>query len=427
MLNSIIIIVISLMLSALFSGMEIAFVASNKLLLQLDKSNKSLTSDIISIFYAHPQTFISTILVGNNICLVIFSIETASVLAPYLTPYLGDNALVLSLAQSLIATAVVLFLGEYIPKSIFRNNANLCLRIFAPIILPVYAVLYPVALFITWLCIGIMKLFGVKSKGDDEQLTFSRADFNFLIREKLDTDENDKDLEPEVKILQNALDFSKVKLRECYVPRTEITALPVTTDADTLLNTFAISGHTKIVIYAEDIDNIIGYIHSNEMFEHRDEWQKHIVQMPIAPENMAAQKLMRIFLRTNKSMAIVVDEFGGTAGIITLEDIIEEILGDIQDEHDSEDVTAKQLSKNEFLVSGRMPVDECNEKFNLCLPESDDYETVAGMILHTCARFPKINEQVQIPLDSDDKNKKTANVKCLKITNNRIELVKITL
>ena len=413
------------MLSALFSGMEIAFVSSNKLLLQLDKSNKSLTSDIISIFYAHPQIFISTILVGNNICLVVFSIMIANMLAPLLTPYFA-NDLLLSLVQSLIATVIVLFFGEYIPKTIFRANANACLRIFAPLLLPIYALLYPVAQFTSWLSKGVMRLFGIRNSGEDNQLAFTRADFSYLLQETMDTDAQQHELEPEVKILQNALDFSKVKLRECYVPRTEITALPVTVDQETLLKTFVESGHSKIVVYAEDIDNIVGYIHSNEMFQHRTEWQKHIVSMPIVPENMAAQKLMQMFLRKKKSMAIVVDEFGGTAGIITLEDIIEEIFGDIQDEHDAEDMTAKKISDNEYLVSGRMPVDECNEKFSLRLPESDDYETLAGMVLYTCARFPKINEQVQIPLDPDKPDGEKISVKCLKVTYNRIELVKIT-
>ncbi|HBZ33695.1 MAG TPA: hemolysin [Bacteroidales bacterium] len=425
-MENVVIIVLSLLFSALFSGMEIAFVSSNKLLLQLDKSDNSLTSDIISIFYDHPQIYISTILVGNNICLVVFSIKMADLLAPYLAPITQGHDLLLAFMQSLIATIIVLFMGEYIPKSIFHSNANLCLRIFAPLLLPIYAVLYPVAMFVTWLSILIMKIFGVKDRNNSSQFTFTRADFNYLLQETLDTDTEQHNIEPEVKILQNALDLTNVKLRECYVPRTDITAMPVTASASELIKAFVQSGHSKIVVYADDIDNIVGYIHSNEMFNHRDEWQKHIVQMPIVPESMAAQKLMQLFLRKKKSMAIVVDEFGGTAGIITLEDIMEEIFGDIQDEHDAEVITAKQVSDNEYLVSGRLPVDEFNEKFALKLPESDNYETLAGLILHQCARFPKINEQLTINLNEDMSEGKKIKVQCLKITNNRIELVKIT-
>ncbi len=414
-MNIITAIIITLCFSAFFSGMEIAFVSSNKLRFELDKKQRSLTSSILSIFYNHPEQYISTMLVGNNVCLVIYGLLMARIMTPWLTPL--ENQFLITLVQTIIATAIVLVTGEFLPKSIFRVNSNFWLRTFSVLLLIFYVVLYPIASFVTWLSLGILRLFGIKSNPSAHENAFSRVDLNYLIQESFENQEDKKDVGTEVKIFQNALDFSKVKLRDCLVPRTEVVALDYDVDPETLKQTFIETGFSKIPIYKGNIDNIIGYIHSSEMFQHQQNWREHINQIPIVPENMAAQKLMKIFMKEKKSIAVVVDEFGGTAGIVTLEDIMEEIFGEIEDEHDTHDYIAEQTGENEYLFSGRLEISEINEKFHLNLSESDAYDTIAGFILYHHQHFPKLNEIIQID---------NYTFKCIKATNNRIELVKMS-
>ena len=394
--------------------MEIAFVTSNKLRFELDKKQRDLSSSILSIFYKYPQQYISTMLVGNNVSLVIYGLLMADVLTPWLKPI--GNQFLITLFQTILATVIVLFTGEFLPKTIFRVNPNLWLRVFSWLLLLVYVLLYPISRFSTWLSMGILKMLRVEISETTQENVFSRIDLNYLIQETFESHQNEKELENEVKIFQNALDFSKVKLRDCSVPRTEIIALDYDTDVVTLKQTFIETGLSKIPIYRGDIDNIVGYIHSSEMFEHQKDWKKQINQIPIVPENMAAQKLMKLFMLQKKSIAVVVDEFGGTAGIITLEDIIEEIFGEIEDEHDNRGYMAEQTGEKEYIFSGRLEVKAANAKFNLEIPESDDYETIAGFILHNHQHFPKLNEVIRI---------EGFTIKCVKVTNNRIELVKV--
>lgn len=394
--------------------MEIAFVTSNKLRFELDKKQRDLTSSILSIFYKYPQQYISTMLVGNNVSLVIYGLLMADVLTPWLKPI--GNQFLITLFQTILATVIVLFTGEFLPKTIFRVNPNLWLRIFSWLLLLFYILLYPISRFSTWLSMGILKMLRVKISDTTQENVFSRIDLNYLIQETFESHQNEKELENEVKIFQNALDFSKVRLRDCSVPRTEIIALDYDTDVVTLKQTFIETGLSKIPIYRGDIDNIVGYIHSSEMFEHQNDWKKQINQIPIVPENMAAQKLMKLFMLQKKSIAVVVDEFGGTAGIITLEDIIEEIFGEIEDEHDNIGYMAEQTGEKEYIFSGRLEVKTANTKFNLQIPESDEYETIAGFILNSHQHFPKLNEVIRI---------EGFTIKCVKVTNNRIELVKV--
>ena len=353
-------------------------------------------------------------LVGNNICLVIYGLLMAQTMNPWLSP-LGSQFLI-TLIQTILATIIVLFTGEFLPKAIFRLNPNLFLRVFSWLLLLFYIVLYPISRFSTWVSIKILRLFKVKVNSSTKDNVFSRIDLNYLIQESFENPESEKELENEVKIFQNALDFSNVKLRDCFVPRTEIIALDYESDTETLKETFIETGFSKILIYKGDIDNIVGYIHQSEMFEHQNDWKKQINQIPIVPENMAAQKLMKMFLSQKKSIAVVVDEFGGTAGIVTLEDIMEEIFGEIEDEHDIQDYIAEKISDNEFLLSGRLEVETINERFGLEIPESDDYETIAGFVLHNHQHFPKLNEVIRIEKYS---------IKCMKVSNNRVELVKL--
>lgn len=406
----------SLIFSAFFSGMEIAFVSSNKLRFELNKKQKDLASSILSVFYRHPQRYISTMLVGNNISLVIYGILMAKILEPGLG-FLGNQFLI-TFTQTIIATVLVLITGEFLPKTIFRINPNLWLRVFSWLLYAFYILLYPVSGFSSWLSIRILRLTGVRVIQGSQTNIFSRIDLNYLIQESFDNEQSETEFENEVKIFQNALDFSKVRLRDCFVPRTEIIALEYNTNLETLKQTFIETGLSKIPIYKTDIDNIIGYIHSSEMFQHQNEWKKYINQIPIVPENMAAQKLMKIFMQQKKSIAVVVDEFGGTAGIITLEDIMEEIFGEIEDEHDNRDYTAEKTGENEYLLSGRLEVKNANAKFNLNIPESEEYDTIAGFILNHHQHFPKLNEVLKIEGFS---------FKCVKVSNNRIELVKITI
>ena len=339
----------------------------------------------------------------------------AEILTPYLLPI--DNQIIITLIQTIIATSIVLFTGEFLPKTIFRLNPNFFLRFFAGLLLLFYVVLFPISRLSTWLSIYILRIFGLKINTITEENVFSRIDLNYLIQESFENPESEKELENEVKIFQNALDFSKVKLRDCCVPRTEIVALDFNSSIVALKETFIETGFSKIPIFKDDVDNIIGYIHSSEMFEHQNDWKKHINQIPIVPENMAAQKLMKIFMTQKKSIAVVVDEFGGTAGIVTLEDIVEEIFGEIEDEHDIQEYVGEKLNDQEYLFSGRLEVETINSRFNLNIPESDDYETIGGYILHNYQHFPKLNEVIRIDKFS---------IKCMKVSNNRIELVKLT-
>lgn len=396
--------------------MEIAFVSSNKLRFELDKKQRNLTSSILSVFYSQPQQFISSMLVGNNIALVVYGLMMADFLLPAF--YFTQNQFLITLFQTIIATSIVLITGEFLPKTFFRSNPNLWLRVFTLPLILFYVLLYPIAFFTTWLSKVILSLFnpGKMEKGNDN--LFSRIDLSYLLMESYDKNNQQEQIDSEVKIFQNALDFSKIKLRDCSVPRTEIVALEYGTHLDTLKQTFIETGFSKIPIYKENIDNIIGYIHASEMFEHPQEWRKYIKQIPIVPENMTAHKLMKLFMQHKKSMAIVVDEHGGTNGIVTLEDIIEEIFGEIEDEHDNREYFAKQINENEFILSGRMEVQQANEKFNLNIPESDEYETIAGFILHHHQHFPKLNEIIRIG---------EFNLRCIKVTNNRIELIRLFL
>ncbi len=396
--------------------MEIAFVSSSKLRFELEKMRPNLTSSMLSVFYRHPQQFISSMLVGNNIVLVVYGLKMADLLTPLFS--FTDNQFVITLLQTIIATIIVLFTGEFLPKTLFRINPNSWLRAFSWLVFLFYIVLYPIAIFTTWLSKNFLRLFKMNTDSDDNNNMFSRIDLSYLVQESFDTKNSEEELNTEVKIFQNALDFSKIKLRDCSVPRTEIVALDYNTYLETLKQTFIETGFSKIPIYKENIDNIIGYIHSSEMFEHPHEWRKYIRQIPIVPENMTAHKLMKLFMQQKKSIAVVVDEHGGTEGMVTLEDIIEEIFGEIEDEHDVKEYIAEQLSENEYLLSGRMEVEQVNEKFGIDIPESDEYDTIAGFILHHHQHFPKANEIIQI---------EAFKFRCIKVANNRIELLRLIL
>ena len=408
-------ILISLAFSAFFSGMEIAFISSNKLRFELDKKEKSLTSKILDIFYRNPHQFISTMLVGNNIALVVYGLQMAIILEPLIARVVNNEALIV-LTQSIISTILILFTGEFIPKTVFKLNPNFSLTLFSVPLLIIYVVLYPVSKFSSLLSFLILKIAGVKNVTGSTQRALGKVDLDYFIQQSIEDAPQNSDMDTEVKIFQNALDFSNVRLRDCIVPRTEIVACDTSATMEELRSKFIETGLSKILVYNENIDNIIGYIHSSELFKNPEDWTQHIRSVSIVPETMAANKLMKLLMQEKKSLAVVVDEFGGTSGIVTLEDLVEEIFGEIEDEHDMKSHVAKKVSDNEYLLSGRMEIDTLNEMFGLDLPESDDYVTIAGFILHFYQKFPKLNETVQIDKYS---------FKIIKVTATKIELVRM--
>lgn len=415
MTNLIIGLLVAMVFSAFFSGMEIAFVSSNRLRAEMDREKHGLSQWAIDLFYRHPNNFVSTMLVGNNIALVIYGILFARIFDATLFASLSDGVRVT--ADTLLSTAVVLFTGEFLPKTVCKSNPNTMLTVFALPAYACYVVLYPVSRFATLLSRGLLRIVGVRMPKESEGKEFTKIDLDYLVQSSIDSAKNDADIDEEVKIFHNALDFSDTKVRDCMVPRTEIDAIDIEDcTLEELKAKFIESGHSKIVVYREDIDHIIGYIHSSEMFKQVTDISKHIQQMPFVPETMAARKLMHIFLGQKKSLGVVVDEFGGTSGLISLEDIVEEIFGDIEDEHDSQKYVAKQLEDGEYMLSARLEIEKVNEMFSLDLPESDDYMTVGGLILHEYQSFPKLNEVVKIG---------RFEFKIIKNTMTKIELVRL--
>lgn len=409
-------ILITMLFSAFFSGMEIAFVSSNKLRFEMDRSEESLTSRVLSIFFQNPNNFISTMLVGNNIALVIYGILMAEIIEVQLLSGIIDNEFVLVLTQTIISTLIILVTGEFIPKTLFKINPNFTLNLFAIPAFICYVVLYPISKFASSLSGIILRITGTKINKEARAKAFTKVDLDHFIQSSIQDSDNQEEIDTEVKIFQNALDFSSVKVRDCMVPRTEIVAVEDDTALEELKERFIESGISKIIVYKENIDNIIGYIHSSEMFHELADWTNSIRQLPIVPETMNANKLMKLFMQQKKSLAVVVDEFGGTSGIVALEDLVEQIFGEIEDEHDTNSHVAKATGDNEYILSGRLDIEKVNELFSIELPESDEYQTVGGLILHQHQSFPKTHEIITIG---------RFQFKIIKVTATKIELVKL--
>lgn len=409
--------IITLIFSALFSGTEIAFVTGDRVRAQIDSKRGGMISRIINRFYDNTEFFISSILVGNNVMLVIYGMGAAAILTPWLEEWF-DNEFVILLLQTLISTLVILLTGEFLPKTIFRINPNKSLRVFALPIYIFYLVLWPVSWFTTWLSRRLMTLVGAESS-TPRLKALSVGDLNDYIEETIDTmTEKKEEVQPEVKLFQNALDFSSTHLRDCMIPRNEIVAVNIdTTERDELSELFTRTGRSKILVYRDDIDTILGYIHVSELFEPSNDWRLHINPVLYAPETLLANKMMRRLLAEKRSIAIVVDEFGGTAGLVTLEDLVEEIFGDIKDEHDNANLTMRTLAPGVFEVSGRCEIAELNETYNLDIPEEDDYQTIAGYVLHSTGIIPEQGESLMLGKLRIDILKKSAS---------RIELLRVT-
>ena len=402
-----------MLFSAFFSGMEIAYVSSNRMLAEMTADGSSISHRIVSFFYKHPNTFVSTMLVGNNIALVIYGILIARLLDS--TVFQGMSEAFTVTADTVISTVIVLFTGEFMPKTIFKNSANTLLNFFAMPAWLCYVTLYPLSRLCTTISRMMLRALGVNVSKEEPKEEFSKVDLDYLVQQSIDKAGNEEEIQEEVRIFQNALDLSDTKVRDCMIPRTEINAVEKGTPLEELRQKFVESGRSKISVFEGDIDHIIGYIHSSELFRIKDEWLSHVRQMPFIPETMAARKLMQNMLMQKTNLAVVVDEFGGTSGIVALEDIVEEIIGEIEDEHDISSYECRKTNDGGYLVSARLEIERVNEALGLGLPEGDDYKTVGGLILDRYQSFPKLNEVIAID---------GWNCKILKNTETKIELVK---
>ncbi len=408
--------IVSLLFSALFSGVEMAFVTSDRVRVELDVTRGGILARIINRFYSNSELFISTILVGNNVMLVIYGMGAAALIEPYLARVTSNEALIL-IGQTLISTVIILLTGEFLPKTVFGINPNSYLKVFAIPVYLFYIVLYPVSAFTSWLSRVLMRLVGVKDP-DKKLRLISIGDLNDYIEETIDDMEEQKqEVDNEVKIFRNALDFASAHVRDCMIPRNEIVAVDIDrTTRDELAETFTRTGRSKIIVYREDIDTIVGYIHVSELFDSSADWKTRIKPVLYTPENLLANVMMRRLLSQKRSIAVVIDEFGGTAGMLTLEDLMEEICGNIEDEHDNTRLIAREVDPGIFEFSGRCEIEEINERFHLEIPEDDSYQTIAGYILHTTGAIPEQGDTVMIEPYRFDILKKSAN---------RLELIRL--
>ena len=414
-MSIIIYLLITMAFSAFFSGMEIAFVSVDKLRFEMDRKG-GVSSRILSLFFRNPNDFISTMLVGNNIALVIYGILMAQIIGDNLLAGWITNHFVMVLVQTVISTLIILVTGEFLPKTLFKINPNLALNVCAVPLFICYVVLYPISKFSSGVSYLFLRLFGMKVNKEASAKAFGKVDLDYFVQSSIDNAESEETLDTEVKIFQNALDFSADKIRDCIVPRTEVVAVALDTSLEELKGRFVESGISKIIVYDGNIDNVVGYIHSSEMFRSPKDWRDHVKEVPIVPETMAAHKLMKLFMQQKKTIAVVVDEFGGTSGIVSLEDLVEEIFGDIEDEHDNTSYICKQIGEHEYVLSARLEIEKVNETFNLELPESDDYLTVGGLILNQYQSFPKLHELVSVG---------KYQFKIIKVTATKIELVRL--
>jgi CBS domain containing-hemolysin-like protein len=410
------IIFITLLFSAFFSGMEIAFISANRLRLELDKKHSLIHSNLISLYTQNPGQFIATLMVGNNLAMVIYGLAFAMLLQPVLQIYIHSIALLL-ISQMVIATFLIIITVEYIPKIFFRINPNRILRFFAVPVALFYFLFYPITKIILWISKSLLKIITSEPiLNVNEKTVYSRMDLDHFVKEPENTSSSQptQEIDNEVKLFRNALDFSKVKLREIMVPRTEMVALDIESTVDELRQKFIETGYSRILFYSENTDNIVGYVHHSVFFTNPDSIKSELRKVLIVPETMSASKLLSQFIQNRLSIAIVVDEFGGTSGMVTSEDILEEIFGEIEDEHDTMDLIKKKVSDTEFVLSARLELDELNDSLNLEFPETENYETLAGFILFHYESIPKINTIINVG---------KYRFKILKASNTKIELV----
>jgi CBS domain containing-hemolysin-like protein len=416
-MNNWIIILIAVLVSAFFAGMEIAFVSSNKLRIELDRKQGVFGSGIVKIFTANPGQYIATMLIGNNIGLVVYGIIISKILSPFLHSFAGSDVIILIL-QTLISTAIILFVAEFLPKTVFLINPNFFLKSLSLPTIFFFWLFYPVSKFTFVVSNYLIRIFsGMKeSESSHENVVFSKVDLDHFVNLSKQSNEEAEANHHNMKIFRNALDFSNVKLRECMVPRTEIDAIEINSSIVQLREKFIETRHSRILIYEGTIDHITGYFELKDLYKNPADIKSEIKKLTIVPESMPANKLLKLFADEKRNVALVVDEFGGTSGMVTLEDVLEEIVGDIEDEHDTNELIEKIVNDNEYIFSGRLETDYLNEKYHLNLPEKDDYETLAGMILFYHGSIPKPDDIIRIG---------KIVVKVMKVTATRLDLVNL--
>jgi CBS domain containing-hemolysin-like protein len=416
-MNGILIILLAIILSAFFSGMEIAFVTSNKLRIELDRKQGVFGSEILKLFTNNPGQYIATMLIGNNISLVIYGLVFSGLLRPVLSPYIESDLLILIL-NTFISTAIILFVAEFLPKTIFIISPNFFLKFLSIPTLIFFFLFYPISKFTLAASNLFIRIFFRIKPGEKKQenLIFSKVDLDHFVNISKQSKEESEPDHHNIRIFQNALDFSNVKIRECMVPRTEIEAVDSSSTVEELKEKFIETRLSRILVYQDSIDNITGYFELKDIFKNPDDIGSLLRKLAIVPETMPANKLLKLFVDEKKNIALVVDEFGGTSGMVTIEDVLEEIVGDIEDEHDTNDLIEKVTGKNEYILSGRIEIDYLNEKYQLNLPEEDDYETLAGMILFYHGGIPGNNEIIRI---------RNIVIKVLRATTTRLELINL--
>lgn len=414
----ILIIVLSLLLSAFFSGMEIAYVSANKIHIEIEKKQEGLLAQILNKLTARPSKFIATMLVGNNISLVVYGFYMGDVLINLISVrYPGLTGAGILLLQTIISTLVILLTAEFLPKVFFQIYANTFLKVFAIPAYFFYILFSAISEFVLWLSDMVLKRF-FKTDGDQVQLAFSKVELGDYITEQMEAVDDHQDVDSEIQIFQNALEFAEVKAREVMIPRTEIAALELHESPDTLRKMFTDTGHSKILIYKSTIDDIIGYVHSFELFKKPKTLKSILLPVEFVPETMMINDVLDVLTKKRKSIAVVLDEYGGTSGLMTIEDIIEELFGEIEDEHDSVDFLEEQLGENKFRFSARLDVDYINENYKLSLPEKEGYETLGGLITSYTENIPLKDEVVTID---------NFQFTILEVSNTKIDTVLLTL
>ena len=409
------VILICLLLSAFFSGMEIAFLTSNKLRIEIDKSKKGVTQALIDLFISHSGMYITTLLVGNNVVMVIYGIFMSDLLVKQFE-FLHLSIGVELFVETLVSTLIILVFAEFLPKTVFRLRSNLFLKLFSVPVFLFYLLFFPLSYFSVWLGGWLLRIFTGRKLGHKEpNRAFGKVDLNNLIEEGEVNARQEEEMH-EIKLFRNALDFSEVKLRECIVPRPDVVALSIDSSIEELTQLFIDTGLSRILIYKESIDDIIGYVHISTLFKDPPTIAKALSRVLIVPETMSAQRLLNLFIRDQKSVAVVVDEFGITAGIVTIEDIMEEIFGEIEDEHDHLNLKEVMISEQEYIFSGRLEVDYLNEKYHLDLEEREEYETLAGLVLYFNQSIPQEGETIVV---------NDLTFKILSFKNARIEEIKV--
>ena len=390
------ILAVMLLLSAFFSGSEMAFLASNKLLIEIGRQKHPRVTSIIDIFNSNPSLLIATILVGNNVTMVIYGLVFSDTVGPVLSNYISSPTLTL-LAQTIISTIIIIVTAEFLPKSLIQINPSTMLYVVAVPLFFFYIIFYPMSVVMQKASSFVIKyILRTKSEEQPQSLLPGRVDFDNLVSMQAEKNPDDSEVGLEAKLMRNALDFSKIKVRDCYIPRTDMVAININESVDHLHKKFVSSGYSKILVFNGSIDNIVGYVHVSEMFKGSKSIRSMMSPIAVVPETMRANLLLKQFTSQHKSIAIVVDEFGGTSGLITLEDVLEEIFGEINDEHDDDDLIDERLDDETYVFSGRMEVDDINEKYGVHLPTSDDYDTLAGLILSETQSIPREGDVVEV-------------------------------